>query len=65
MGVDDFEKLISMAVEAKDTEGVDLLFKDYYAADDREKITKATEKFVCISLADVAQMTPEQIAKIE
>lgn len=65
IGVDDFEKLISMAVEAKDTAGVDLLFKDYYASDDRESIRKDTEKFVCISLANVAQMTPEQVAAVE
>lgn len=65
IGVDDFEKLVSMAIEAKDTEGVDLLFKDYFASDDRETIPKATEKYVCISLANIAQMTPEQVAQVE
>lgn len=54
-----------MAVEAGDTDGIDLLFKDYYASDDREKISKETEKYVCISMANVAQMTPEQVAAIE
>ena len=62
VGVNDFDQLINMAIDAKDTQGVDLLFKDYYA---EEKVTKVKEKFVCISLASVAQMTTEDLATVE
>ena len=62
LGTEDFNQLIAMAVDAGDTSGVDLLFKDYYAED---KLTKEKEKFVCITLASVAQMSQEEIAKVE
>lgn len=62
LGTEDFNQLIAMAVDAGDTEGVDLLFKDYYAD---EKLTKEKEKFVCISLASIAQMTQEELSNVE
>ena len=60
LGIDDFEKLIEMAVVAGDTQGVDLLFKDYYSDEQGKLMIDGKERFVGISLAEVAQMTPEQ-----
>jgi len=64
IGIDDFESLIEMAVKAGDTSGVDLLFKDYYALEQHQKQSKEKDDFVCISLANIAQMTPEQVKSV-
>lgn len=61
VGVDDFEKLIEMAERCSNTEGIDLLFKDYFAD---AKVNKEKEMYVCISLANIARMSPEDVSKI-